>query len=462
MAFESEADIIFYGGAAGGGKSDFLCGSAVTRHTRSIIYRRESTAAKQIIGRIKQLIGRDGYNGTDKRWDLPDREIQIGSVPHPGTPQEEGDEAKYQGNPYDLIGFDEVTQFPEYIFNFLQTWNRTDKPGQQCRVIATFNPPRSAEAQWVLKYLEPWLEPQSDYKAKPGELRHFVINEAGERQWVDHAGTHKIEGKDRISRSITFIPAKATDNPIYMKTGYMATLDSLPEPLRSQMRDGDMKVGLVDDLWQAIPSAWVKAAQERYRKNQRTQPHAFTGIDVAQGGKDKESIVGVFGHRFEQETHPGSDTPTGDYTLAHLNKYYAQWGGNNNAPIGVDGHGYGADAASVISKHFPTVHNINSAGRVKATDGSGRFGFASYRSKMYWDLREDLSPKSGLYLELPDDPELLADLTAPLYSLTATGIKVEEKEYLQKRIGRSPDKGDAIVYANFMRRHFGYSMEGWG
>ena len=42
MAYESRADIMLFGGAAGGGKSALLIGLALTRHQRSIIYRRES------------------------------------------------------------------------------------------------------------------------------------------------------------------------------------------------------------------------------------------------------------------------------------------------------------------------------------------------------------------------------------------------------------------------------------
>ena len=38
QAFRSEADILGYGGAAGGGKTDLICGLALTKHQRSIIY----------------------------------------------------------------------------------------------------------------------------------------------------------------------------------------------------------------------------------------------------------------------------------------------------------------------------------------------------------------------------------------------------------------------------------------
>jgi hypothetical protein len=49
---------------------------------------------------------------------------------------------------------------------------------------------------------------------------------------------------------------------------------------------------------------------------------------------------------------------------------------------------------------------------------------------------------------LPPDPLLLADLTAPTFEITSRGIKVETKEEVIKRLGRSPDRGDAVVMAN--------------
>lgn len=52
-ALENMADITFYGGAAGGGKSDLLLGAALTEHTNSIIYRRQAT---QLIGIQSRLL----------------------------------------------------------------------------------------------------------------------------------------------------------------------------------------------------------------------------------------------------------------------------------------------------------------------------------------------------------------------------------------------------------------------
>jgi hypothetical protein len=60
---------------------------------------------------------------------------------------------------------------------------------------------------------------------------------------------------------------------------------------------------------------------------------------------------------------------------------------------------------------------------------------------------------------LPPDPELKADLCAALWTLTPGGILVESKEDrvgadgvkiagLKRRLGRSPDKGEAVLYCS--------------
>ena len=66
-------------------------------------------------------------------------------------------------------------------------------------------------------------------------------------------------------------------------------------------------------------------------------------------------------------------------------------------------------------------------------------------------MRECLDPVHGEDLALPPDAELLADLCAPRYRLTASGILLEAKEEVVRRLGRSPDAGDAVVLCNWWR-----------
>ena len=107
MAYDSLADIIGYGGAAGGGKTDLACGKALTRHRRAMILRRVGTELTGIVDRLEELIGsRDGYNGKDNIWRLPNLQIELGAVPNAG------DERKFQGRPHDLLVFRRGDELP--------------------------------------------------------------------------------------------------------------------------------------------------------------------------------------------------------------------------------------------------------------------------------------------------------------------------------------------------------------
>jgi hypothetical protein len=48
-------------------------------------------------------------------------------------------------------------------------------------------------------------------------------------------------------------------------------------------------------------------------------------------------------------------------------------------------------------------------------------------------------------IALPPDASIKADLAAPHWEMTVRGIKIEHKDEIRKRLGRSPDDGDAIV-----------------
>ena len=83
----------------------------------------------------------------------------------------------------------------------------------------------------------------------------------------------------------------------------------------------------------------------------------------------------------------------------------------------------------------------------RARERTGELGFANRRSEWWWRLREALDPDYGEALALPDGRALLAELAAPRWRLAARGIQVEGKPETQRRLGRSPDLADAVVYA---------------
>ena len=69
------------------------------------------------------------------------------------------------------------------------------------------------------------------------------------------------------------------------------------------------------------------------------------------------------------------------------------------------------------------------------------------RAYAYWALRDMLDPERGQKLALPPDQELLSDLSAPRWAMTMQGLKVEPKEDIVKRLGRSPACAVAVFLA---------------
>jgi hypothetical protein len=438
MAFVSPADFLFYGGAAGGGKTDLLIGLALTEHRRSILFRREAKQLRAITDRVRLILRtRDGFNAQQNRWRLPDeRLLDLGGV------KDAGDEQAYQGQPHDLIGFDELPQFLESQFRFLAGWNRTTDPDQRCRVVGAGNPPASAEGEWVIRFWAPWLDPQHANPALPGELRWFAALD-GEDVEVDGPEPFEHKGERLQPKSRSFIPSSVEDNPFLTATGYKAMLQALPEPLRSQMLRGDFTAGRDDDPWQVIPTEWVLLAQQRWQPQKPAGPMHAMGVDVARGGADETVLTARYGDWFApQIVQPGAATPNGQATAALTVAYL-----RDDATAHVDVIGVGASAYDHLDGLKVNVVACNAAEASLARDRSGQLGFVNRRAEWWWKMREALDPHYGEALALPPDRALRVDLCTPRWKVTARGIQVEAKEDIVKRLGRSPDRGDSAVLA---------------
>jgi len=92
---------------------------------------------------------------------------------------------------------------------------------------------------------------------------------------------------------------------------------------------------------------------------------------------------------------------------------------------------------------------VNFAMKSPEKDQTGNLKFVNVRAAGWWRMREALAPERIPHVALPPDTRLAADLCAPRYALTARGIQVEDKDDIRKRLGRSPDRGDAVVLAAF-------------
>ncbi len=464
LAYYSEAKIIGYGGAAGGGKTDLACGKTLTQHRKAMILRRVGTELTGINDRLEELLGsKDGYNGKENIWRLKRRDgqalqIELGAVPNAG------DERKYQGRPHDLLVFDEATNFLVSQIRFLLGWLRSTVPGQACQALFTFNPPTSAEGRWVIDFFAPWLDDKFPDRAQPGEIRWAAslplspANPNGKDLWVadgrpfvlvDDEPCYDYNPRDYSPDDIitpssrTFIPSRISDNPYLLNTGYMAQLQSLPEPLRSQMLKGDFAAGMEDDPWQVIPTAWVEEAMARWKPQTPKPRMDSVGVDVARGGKDQTVISRRHKNWYDELlVYPGTQTPDGP-TVAGLVIAALR----DKAPIHLDVIGVGASPYDFLNQAGQQIMGVNVAEGATETDKSGRLGFSNLRSQTWWKLREDLDPANDTGIALPPDTRLLADLCAPRWRLQGKTIYIESREEIIARIQRSPDYASAVILA---------------
>lgn len=194
-----------------------------------------------------------------------------------------------------------------------------------------------------------------------------------------------------------------------------------------------------------IPLAWVEAAIERWHEwaaagwPSRGGPE-WTGVDVGRGGDD--SILAL------------RDGPV-------VREFIADSARDTMRVVGlVQARGIGrpvVDAAGVGAGVYDRLRELGGvrpvayvgAGGVKGwRDNSGKLGAVNVRSAAYWNMRQLLDPANDPEIALPPDDLMISDLTAPTWEVMSgvpAKIKVEPKDKVVERLGRSPDRGDAVV-----------------
>jgi hypothetical protein len=135
--------------------------------------------------------------------------------------------------------------------------------------------------------------------------------------------------------------------------------------------------------------------------------------------------------------------------------------------VGVDSVGIGSNVVNYMRRvmpHGPSVHAIEGGaedpieGAMKAAVPSGTVGreyqpdanrFLNIRAQVYWQFAQDL--QHGL-IAVPRQSQLWRELMAITYSTEGGEVRLEKKKDLIKKLGRSPDYADAVVYGNWVRQ----------
>jgi len=445
-AFYSDADEILFGGEAGGGKTDLVVGLALVSHKRSLVLRRTNKEAEKLVDRFQEVIGtRDGWNSQEGVWRLDGRMIDIGGC------QLEEDKQKRKGIPHDLKAFDELVDFSKTQYEFIIAWNRSVDIEQRCRIVATTNPPTRPEGLWVIDRWGAWLDPKHPRPAKDGEIRWYTTIDDVDTE-VDGPGPHMVEGKEVMAKSRTFIRSQLMDNPDLARTDYAARLAALPKELRAAYHGGKFDASLQDAPDQVIPTSWLRMAFARWTPTPPAgTPMCAMGADASGGGDDPMAIaIRHDGWYAPLIRVPGKDLPVdrlGSHQAGIVISYR-----RDGALVVVDlGGGYGGSMYEHLDANEVEVVGYKGAEASTRRSRDAKLRFTNKRSAAYWFFREALDPDQpgGSPISLQEDQALIPQLTAPSFEVTPNGIKVEPKEKVCERLGRSTDDADAIVMAWF-------------
>jgi predicted phage terminase large subunit-like protein len=245
----SAADIAIYGGGAGGGKTWGLLMEPL-RHIGNpqfgaVFFRRTTVQIRNEGGLWDEsatLYPRLGAEPKEHElwWSFPSgAAVSFAHLEHDKT------RFNYQGAQIPLICFDELTHFTPTQFWYMVSRNRS-MCGVRPYIRATCNPDADS---WVATLIAWWIDQETGLPIpeRSGVLRWFV--RAGDNlMWADSpeelAEYRMPDGTPIPPKSLTFIPAKLTDNKALMAAdpGYMASLLALPLVERERLLGGNWKI----------------------------------------------------------------------------------------------------------------------------------------------------------------------------------------------------------------------------
>lgn len=249
----TSADIAIYGGGAGGGKSWALLMEPlrhVTNREFGAVFFRRTTKQVRNEGGLWDESDKlySTLSATPKEsaleWGFPSgATVSFAHLEYDKTVKD------WQGSQIPLIGFDELTHFTEKQFWYMVSRNRS-MCGVKPYIRATCNPDADS---WVARFIAWWINQDTGLPIpeRAGVIRWFVrLGDA--IHWADTPdglSQHTMINAEGESvpippKSVTFIPAKLTDNAALMAAdpSYMASLMALPTVERERLMGGNWKI----------------------------------------------------------------------------------------------------------------------------------------------------------------------------------------------------------------------------
>ncbi len=379
-------DEALYGGAAGGGKSEALVLEALRQiHIptyKGLILRKTHPQLSELVDkslRYYPLVDPGArYNATAHAWRFSSgARVLFGSLPHPK------DKHNYQGQAYDFIAFDELTQFTWEEYSYLFSRNRPNGPGTRCYIRATANPGGVGHG---------WVKDRFITPAPPMTTL-----------WDTLRVRRPDGGEELRRRSRIFVPSTVFDNRILLENDpdYLTRLAALPEAERQALLYGDWDSfsGQVFSEWRSDPEHW----------GDRVGTHVIAPFRIPATWR----ILRGFDWGYTRPFSVGWYAVDNDGRLYRIRELYGCRAGSDGRPIPNTGVLWNADEIAReirrIEREDPNLVGRRIRGvadpAIYQRNGGSSIGELMEREGVYWDKADNtrLAGKQQLHNRLAFD-----------------------------------------------------------
>ncbi len=294
MFLESPADIVIFGGAAGGGKSHSLLMDPI-RYCHvpgftAVIFREmwgDIVNPGGLWDSSQEIYPHTGANDLQSsltwKWESGAK-VKFSHFQHPKYKK------AWQGSQICMIGWDELTHFSMDIFFYMLSRNRSTC-GVRPYIRATCNPDPDS---WVKDFIQWWIDPATGYaiQERDGVIRWFVRS-GDSIVWRANRTDFETLKQRKNARSVTFIQSKLSDNKILVDKDpqYESNLEALPLHQREALLKGNWNIRLSAGMYwkkewcEIVDVAPDKGTVVRYWDRASTKPH--------ESNQDPDWTVGV-------------------------------------------------------------------------------------------------------------------------------------------------------------------------
>lgn len=426
-----------FGGSGGGGKSVLI---GILAFSRCLEYPgvREGIGRKDL-SQLKKTTFTTLFGKVHEIWGVSQSDFHIGqdgTITYKNGSQIIPIELDYYPSDPDFnrlgsleitdMFIDEVGELQEKAYNAIKSrvgrW-KNDFYGITPKLISTCNPSQNFIRQYFYDKYE---------KLGGGDMQ----------RWQDG---YTIKNGKKIPAYMAFIRSSVYDNP-FIEKSYIENLKRLPDRERRRLLDGDWRYADADDsLFRSglLDKATTFTLPERSEKFSK-----YIGVDVADGGKDHTVYTLI---------------DNGVLTTQKISKVQMDWDGKSGLPLSrlmadeliefAQRNGFSPRECSHIAVECNGVGvGIRDMLKDRGWQITEYVATHKSRSENYYQLMLDMdSGDIKIYNTLDELDELKKELSAHTYAMDNQTPNVLKKDKLKQVLGKSPDRADSFMIANYCR-----------